>query len=264
MEIDLYGLGIGIRSNDPAVLEQLPHFLPLGWKSLTSGVVERQYSVCSVPRENGSKRYFVQQGPHPLEESDDLPYALEALQRDVELFVTEHAQGHVFVHAGVVGCHGRAILIPGRSFSGKSSLVAALCHAGATYYSDEYAVIDPEGLVAAYPRSLHLRREIPNVPLTKGDHQDQAIDRRPLPIALIVMTRYDAQAVWNPRPMEKGQALLELMANTMSAQRQPQKVFAVFERALRRAQAIQSARAEASAITAQLLNYVKSENQANS
>ena len=37
---------------------------------------------------------------------------------------------------------GRAIVIPGRTFSGKSTLVAELVRAGATYYSDEYAVED--------------------------------------------------------------------------------------------------------------------------
>jgi uridine kinase len=39
------------------------------------------------------------------------------------------------------------IAIPGRSFSGKTSLVTALVRAGAVYYSDEFAVIDRDGLV---------------------------------------------------------------------------------------------------------------------
>src|ERR671929_229610 len=62
-------------------------------------------------------------------------------------------------HAGVVGWQGRAILIPGRSFSGKSTLVAALVRAGATYYSDEFAVLDERGRVHPFPKKLSMRLE---------------------------------------------------------------------------------------------------------
>jgi hypothetical protein len=37
-----------------------------------------------------------------------------------------------------------AILIAGRSFSGNTTLAAELVRAGATYYSDEFKVVDSE------------------------------------------------------------------------------------------------------------------------
>ena len=64
----------------------------------------------------------------------------------------------MFVHAGVVAVDGRALLLPGGSFTGKTTLVAALLRAGAQYGSDEYAVLDEAGLVLpAYPRPLSIR-----------------------------------------------------------------------------------------------------------
>jgi hypothetical protein len=54
---------------------------------------------------------------------------------------------------------GRAVILPGRSMSGKTSLVAALVKAGATYFSDEYAVLDKLGMVHPYIKTLSLRTD---------------------------------------------------------------------------------------------------------
>jgi hypothetical protein len=65
------------------------------------------------------------------------------------------------VHAGAVVLGERALLMPGATHAGKSSLVAELLRRGATYFSDEYALIDSEGRVHPYPRPLLLRNGSP-------------------------------------------------------------------------------------------------------
>jgi hypothetical protein len=50
----------------------------------------------------------------------------------------------VFVHAGVVALEGRGMVLVGESGAGKTSTVAALLRQGATYLSDEVALLDPE------------------------------------------------------------------------------------------------------------------------
>src|SRR6185503_15266327 len=82
---------------------------------------------------------------------------LNALESHVQLTVAEFAPRRIFVHAGVVGWKDRAILIPGVSHSGKTTLVDLLIRAGATYYSDEYAVLDARGRVHPFPRALGIR-----------------------------------------------------------------------------------------------------------
>ncbi len=87
----------------------------------------------------------------------DLEQVMRALESDLQITVALNAKNRLFVHAGVVGWRSQAILIPGRTFSGKSTLVEALVRAGATYYSDEFAVLDSKGRVHPYTRPLSLR-----------------------------------------------------------------------------------------------------------
>ena len=58
------------------------------------------------------------------------------------------------MHAGVAVWNGAAILIPGRSHAGKSTLTKSLIDAGAVYYSDEFAPVLPNGFVIPYPKPL--------------------------------------------------------------------------------------------------------------
>jgi hypothetical protein len=141
---------------------------------------------------------------------------------EVELWVAEHAVGFVFVHAGVVAVDGRAIVIPGRTMSGKSSLVAALLAAGATYYSDEYAAIDPSGLVHPYARPLALRSPTDGVSRrTSAADLGGVTGNEPVPIGLVAHLRYDAVAGWSVEELSRGQVALALIDNTVPAQSRP-------------------------------------------
>src|SRR5207247_125098 len=60
-------------------------------------------------------------------------------------------------HAGAVAHRGRIALLPGQSFAGKTTLTAALVELGALYYSDEFAVLDADGLVHPYAKDLSIR-----------------------------------------------------------------------------------------------------------
>ena len=65
------------------------------------------------------------------------------------------------MHAGAVAWRDRGIVIPGRSHSGKTTLVRALVEA-ARYYSDEFAVLDPQGRLHPYPLPLRSARAVRN------------------------------------------------------------------------------------------------------
>ncbi|HEX8737900.1 MAG TPA: hypothetical protein VF721_21390, partial [Pyrinomonadaceae bacterium] len=85
---------------------------------------------------------------------------LRGFETQLRLTVAEYAPERVFVHAGVVAWKDLAIVIPARSFQGKTSLVAELVRRGAVYYSDEYAIFDLEGCVHPFPKTLSIRGEI--------------------------------------------------------------------------------------------------------
>ena len=213
--IKSYGVRIGIRSNDPACLKRVRKHLPYGWELSSSPFVERLYSVLvGLQGTQGNVRRFnLLYGDHiRLARSLDLSQVFETFESDLRLFVAELARRRVFVHAGVVGWKGKAIVVPGRSFSGKTSLVAELVRAGATYYSDEYAVFDSRGRVHPFPKPLEIREagEVRQSKITVETLGGQT-GTRPLPVGLVVMTQFREGARWRPRKLSAGKGVLELL-----------------------------------------------------
>ncbi len=159
------------------------------------------------------------------------------------------------MHAGVVGWRGRAIVIPGHSFAGKSTLVAALVRAGATYYSDEYAVFDAHGRVHPYARPLALRDETGG-PSRKV--QPEALGGppgvKPLRVGLVVVTSYHAGASWRPRRLAPGRAVMALLANTVSIRRQPERSLATLRQVALEAPVLKGVRGEVEEMVDALLN----------
>jgi hypothetical protein len=257
MAFTSYGLRIGIRVDNPAILDQLVNRLPPGWRRSTTTVVDRLYSVIADGRSTRANvRGFnlLYAGAVRLAQTMEPQKVLEALESDLQLYVAEMARRRVFVHAGVVGWEGRAIVIPGRSFSGKSTLVAAFVRAGATYYSDEYAVFDARGFVHPFARALTLRRDGGGRPERRSvaDLGGQRGDK-PLPVGLVVVTKYQAGARWRPRPLSPGKATLALLANTVSIRRQPEIALAKLKRVVAHARALKGLRGEAAEVVAPLL-----------
>jgi hypothetical protein len=220
-----YGVRVGIRVSETEVLKRVGTYLPPAWKPASSPRVDILYSlvVGGVGSRPGVRRFnLLYANTLRVARSLDLEEVFDALEAHVHLYVAEVAPHRRFVHAGVVGWQEEAILIPGRSHSGKSTLVAALVSAGATYYSDEYAVLDERGRVHPYPKPLSLRA-VPGGMATQ--HPVETLGRSagstPLTIGLVVVSQYKAGAVWRPRRLSTGHGVLALLANTVSASRQP-------------------------------------------
>jgi hypothetical protein len=260
MSFTAYGTRFGIRANDPGVLEQvLPH-LPLGWAPDSSPTVDFLYSVLAggPGKHKGIRRYnLLYAGAGRLIRTLDMAEVFAHLESHLELFTAYLAKDYLFVHAGVVGWQGQAILIPGRSFSGKTTLVSALVKAGATYYSDEYAILDPHGRVRPYPVPLSLRDE------TGRSLKKSSIEAlggqagvEPLPVGLVVVTEYQPEAQWQPRKLSPAHAMLALMDNTVAARRGPELSMPILKQVALEAETIESKRGEAQTVAPQLLNYI--------
>ncbi|HSK08261.1 MAG TPA: hypothetical protein VK911_01695 [Vicinamibacterales bacterium] len=193
-------------------------------------------------------------GAELLARSHRLRDVLDALEGDLALGVAAAATPWLFVHAGVVEWQGRAIVLPGRSFSGKTTLVAALVRQGAAYLSDEYAVFDARGHVHPFARPLALR--------TAGGSRGEklpveALGGRagsgPLPVGLVALARYRRAASWNPRELSRGQGVLALFANTVPARSRPADALAMLRGAVATASVVAGFRGEASETATPLL-----------
>jgi len=253
-----YGNRIGIRTNSPELMDRMLDLIPPGWEPVRSPFVDRLYSVL-VPRGNGQsskvrRLNLVYGGVERIARTPALADALTVLEADLQLFTAALAKNRVFVHAGVVGWRGRAIVIPGRSFSGKSSLVAELVRAGATYYSDEYAVLDRRGHVHPYARSLSIRKE------ATGQTERFPVGSlggvagvEPLPVGLVVASMYKPGARWRPRTLSPGHAILALLSYTLPARRKPRMALEALQRAVKRARVVKSPRGEAREVVDSIL-----------
>ena len=182
--------------------------------------------------------------------------ALEVAPRIDPLLVDRgHGLGDALEDAEVA-VEGRALLIPGATFTGKTTLVHALVQAGATYYSDEYAVLDDAGAVHPYPRPLSIRSGDGNSSRERRAGPAGRIassDERAL-AAAVVITRYRAGVVWRPRRLTSGQGLLALLANTVPAQARPEESLRALGRAIAGATTLEGDRGDAGPVATALLD----------
>lgn len=169
------------------------------------------------------------------------------LRAEIDSTVAERARHVLFVHAGVVGWRGHAIVVPGRSMTGKSRLVAELVRCGATYYSDEFAVFDEQGQVLPYARQAVLRDGA--APAELGARDAAA----PLPVGLIVATHYRAGATWKPRELRGVRAVVPIIDNTVLARREARQLLRLSALLAPRAVTLQGPRPEAAEIAPRLL-----------
>jgi hypothetical protein len=257
-----YGMRIGIRVNDASILDQVREYLPPGWKPAASPVVKYLYSLrlgTGRSLRPGIRQYnLLYSGVSRIARSEELQPVLDRLESDLQLLVAAWCQRRVFVHAGVVGWRGKALLLPGRSFAGKTTLVSELLRAGATYYSDEYAVLDAQGRVHPYARPLSLRN-------AEGKHDQrcgpEALGGRagvkPLPVGLVALSEYHEGSRWRPRLLSPGQAALALLANTVPARTQPEAALTAIQQVVSRAPVLKGRRGEASETAARMLQTLE-------
>lgn len=259
--IDACGVTIGVRASDATVLERLRAATPYGARPSRRRRVDYLYSVV-VGSLAGATRlrrlHLVYSDLKRLVRTAHFETVVEALEHDMTLVMGARTREWVFVHSGVVGWQGRALLLPGRSFAGKSTLVEALVRAGATYYSDEFAVFDGEGRVHPYARPLSRRaagefkgRPVP--PAALGG----PVGVSPLEVAAVVFTHYRAGARTRWRRLSPGQGALGLMENAVAARTRPEIVLPVLTRVAQRAKLLKGARGEASEVVQRLLQLLE-------
>ena len=186
----------------------------------------------------------------------DLDFAVTLLEAQLRIFVGLHAPNRIFIHAGVVAHEGRAIVIPGQSFAGKTSLVLALVRAGAVYYSDEFAVLDEKGLVDPYAKPVSVRDD-ENV---QSDHDISryggVAGEDVLPVGAVIFTEYRPDAEWSPTELSPGRGALAMFANTVAAIKRTEEAMHAIKLAVDGVLLLQGDRGEADAMADDLLKRV--------
>jgi len=246
-----------VRVSDASVLDEVVSRLPAGWRPRPGPLVDHLVSwVVGGAGGRVRRLHLVYGDARRLLRTTERHEALAVLENHLAQAVAEMAPRRLFVHAGVVGWNGRAILVPGASHAGKSTLVAALLAAGATYYSDEYAVLDPQGRVHPFPRPLRLRDASEVATSVEPERLGGRRGLGPLPVGLVAVARYDRGARWRPARLTPGRALLELLSHTIVARSHPATAMTMLRRVVSRAPSFKGRRGEAEETAAWLLEAV--------
>ncbi|CAN5223600.1 hypothetical protein BH10ACI1_BH10ACI1_06210 [soil metagenome] len=252
-----FGVGICVSSNIPEPIEKVKdsfkNNLPDCVREIEQTEVEHNFLFVREPYKkdvlfkNGEKI-----GAQVFDEN-----LIDGLISLVRLTVAEFAVERVFVHAGVVGWKGKAILIPARSFKGKTTLTTALIKHGALYFSDEYAVLDQDGFVHPFAKPLSIRGEIDE--RTQVDYAIETfggkIGIEKIPVGMVLITEYKSNGKWKPQILSSANGILELIKNTIPIRNNPNFSLEVLQKATKHALFIKSIRGDVSKSVEPILNY---------
>jgi len=166
------------------------------------------------------------------------------------VFLAEEVKDYYLLHAGAVARDGAGIVLPGPPESGKSSLTTALLLQGCQYLSDELSVVDAStGYLYAFPKPLSLKDPslFPDLGDRKGvwfgpelgastkamgrigsfqpvwyvhpeDVRSDSIGG-PVPIRFVVFPKYAPGVMPELQPLPPGQAVRELLNNSVNFRR---------------------------------------------
>lgn len=253
-----FGVNIEITSNQP---DMLPEAEAVSRKSLLGNVqkmtgrrIDHRFELTRTPYGT----YRLAQNGVGIASGRSRKKFFKFYDSMIRVAVGEYAVDRVFMHAGVVGWRGKAIIIPADSFQGKSTLVSELVRSGAEYYSDEFAIFDADGLVHPFTRDLSMRtadgRYIPYDLTVEELGGTYGVE--PIPVGLVLLTGYVPGGRWSPKILSAGQGLMEMIPHAMSIRHRPDFTIQVLNNIASRAIIASSQRGTAEKFVKTLLKFV--------
>lgn len=219
----------GVRCDDPLTMAYLERALaPLG--------VEGQPAAWYVLECGPDGRHLVRFEDEKVSNAASPQSAVATLLWHVNRSTVRHSGRFVLLHAAAAEADGRAVLLPARMESGKTTTVAGLVRAGLRYLTDEAVAIDPETLLvhpfhkalSVDPGSWEVLSDLR--PSVEEDHEifqaaQWHVDPRsvradalapPARPVLIAAPRYEKGARTELRPLSRARALVTMCENSFN------------------------------------------------
>ncbi len=255
-----YGVNIRFESNDQDLLDETERVArkALINRILPCGVANPEY-VFRIEIDKKDTLFLFQNGVE-LGSGSSRKGFFKFFDSIIRVAVARDAVDHIFLHAGVVGWRGNAIVLPADSFHGKSTLVAELVRQGAVYYSDEFAIFDSRGHVHPFQRLLNMRAD--DGKFTPYEITVESlggvVGKDAIPVGFVLLTKYEPKGVWKPKLITAGNGALEMIPFTASLRNRPEFTLQVLKNIASNAIIASSSRGSAKKFAKTLLDYVDS------
>lgn len=263
-----FGVKIGVRSNSEELILEVKNALgkinPNGFEFIADDKIEHLFTA-NLISSKGDNYFEITKNGETLMSWNFVGSPLSYFESQIRLTIAEFADSRVFIHAGAVGWKGQAILLPATSFSGKSTLVAELVKRGALYYSDDYAVIDENGLLHPFHRDISLRDQTDEYKQVDFSIESFGgkISDQPIPIGMVLITKFQARRanhkIWKPQILSEGQGIMEILAHTIPIRHNPKFSLEVLNKVAKHAIICKSLRGNASEFATLLLNFFETQ-----
>ncbi len=259
--IESFGVRLRVHAGRTELLkeinERISGIIPDGlYKKIAPRRAVHSFSV----RRNSLAEYVLFKGRQKITFGDDKENFLKFLDWQIRMTIAEFAVSRVFVHAGVVEWEGKAIILPAKSFGGKTTLVKELTKLGAKYYSDEYAVLDEDGFVHPFPKMISIRglidkyRQIDYPIETFGGIKGVV----PVPVGMVLLTEFESGAEWHAQVLSEGMGMIELLSHTIPIRYNPKFSLKVLNKIVNRAIIVKTKRGEAEEFAVKVLSFFES------
>lgn len=261
IKIEAYGVRIGIFCNDSSLNQKIKKILSVVIPKELRFIDDIDFEhIFTIEKANDPAAFFINRNDEEKFIYFDEITLLDHFSSRLRITIAEFAKSKVFIHAGAVGWKNVAIIIPGQSYSGKTTLVSELIKLGAEYYSDEYAVLDEKGSLHPYPKMLSMRGilndwdQVDTAPESFG----AAIGEKNIPVGIVLITKYEENGRWDPEVLKSGEGILEILQHTIPIRNNPDFVLKVLKKMVSRAIIAKSKRGTAHTFAPILLNYLES------
>ena len=186
--------------------------------------------------------------------ADTIHDAVRAAVKGIDDVLIHRITSYRAVHAAAVLIQGRALLIPGSTHAGKSSLAAELLRRGATHFSDEYALIDERGFVHSYPRPLLIRSGGHLQSLVLPQELNSSFVTQPSRVGWVVAVEYVPDGAWSIGEISQAEAVMLLLRNTPHEMTQSPQMVDFFRSVVSEAACYQGTRGEVAEAAGHILN----------
>ncbi|MDA1228698.1 MAG: hypothetical protein O3A33_12175 [Chloroflexi bacterium] len=173
-------------------------------------------------------------------------YMFRLLEWQTNMFLGEHVDDYLLLHAGSLSKNGKGLILPAPSESGKTSLTMALTRRGFGYMSDEFGMVDTVGediMLHPFPKPFSIKNrtlfpdlaaqehlwvgpgkdatpeqdEEPVWYIHPNDARESAIGNS-VPLRYVLFPMYSSSANPSLTPVKSGDAVRNLIENSVNFQ----------------------------------------------